>query len=92
MQAHYEYEFEIGDWVILTETYIAQYDHKANRYIKGFNYPQEILDIHENFLGNFPGYVFSDTKTTKIDKGQFRKATENEIKQMKIKNIFRTQK
>jgi hypothetical protein len=84
----YAHEFEIGDWVILTDTYITQYDHKANKYVKDFNYPQEIIDIHEDFFLDSLVYAFSSKKISKINKGQFRKATEQEIKKFKLKNIF----
>ena len=87
-------EFEIGDWVILNKSYIkelkSEHNDNVDIYINIYSEPQKIVDIYESFfVDNSPAYAFSKNRITKIENGQFRKATDVEIKKSEIKNIFK---
>ena len=83
--------FKVGDWVILTEEEIAQLLIKGreNKYVKGYDFPQEIVEIRYQEIEQISTiYIFAPNKITTMKKDTFRLATENEIKNQKIKNIF----
>ena len=91
MSFYVKAESEVGDWVLLTDSHIKELklQHGGNYYISLYEYPQEILDIREDMYSDMGFlFAFSAFKKTRILKGQFRKATELEIKKIKIKNMF----
>ena len=92
MSFYVKAEFEVGDWVLLTEPYKKELKLQhgdIDYYISLYEYPQEILDIREDSYSDMGFlFAFSAFKKTRILKGQFRKATELEIKKIKIKNMF----
>jgi hypothetical protein len=79
--------FSVGDWVIMNEEYKNSLKKKfgltAKIYIMNFNYPQQIQKI---FNSDKDILVFSQNR--KMWNKAFRLATEKEIREQNIKNIF----
>ena len=76
--------FIVGDWVIMNESYKENLKNKfgvnAKIFIMNFDYPQEIQSSEKEILG------FLENK--RMWNKAFRLATEKEIKEYKLKNIF----
>jgi hypothetical protein len=83
--------FSVGDWVVMEENY-KQYlskklDKGSKNYIKSYSYPQQIQKTYAETSDCKKGFlVFSKGK--KMFETAFRLATEKEIKEQTIKNIF----
>jgi hypothetical protein len=81
----------VGDWVILTEEKVKESlaKNKEGRYVKDYYLPQKIMAIrYQEFEQISTIYIFAPNRITTMEKGSFRLATEREIKNQKIKNIF----
>jgi hypothetical protein len=84
-----EDEFKVGDWVIVRENYLdEQILNKAEKILIEYSFPQEILLIDKLKNGKTIYHLNRiDYKTENIK--FFRLATEMEIKQQQIKNMFK---
>jgi hypothetical protein len=83
-------EFKPGDWVILKESFIKKMNGEGGiTSINKNSYPQKLKNIYPSGGGLSPlTLVFAPNKKWSLIENEFRLATEKEIKEQKIKNIF----
>jgi hypothetical protein len=85
--------FDVGVWVVLNETYIEyiekRFGKKSETFIRKNQYPQIIKKIYkgDNILKSTVLEFYSGSKV-KVRGTEFRFATEKEIKEQEIRNIF----
>jgi hypothetical protein len=85
--------FKVGDWVILEESYLhnkrSRNIKRTNKILDMFSYPQQIRAIYQK--KEWPSrrlFEFSSGKEWRLYENEFRLATDKEIKEQQIKNLF----
>jgi hypothetical protein len=86
-------KYQVGDWVILRERYLTMLSkmnfEQAKITLEKYKHPNKILSIFEYKLKDGTvHYGYSTGGKTAMKEKEFRLATNKEIKEQELRNIF----